>query len=105
VYPTPAQNGTFTVPYYGIPADVPVETTAGTTTTIAIPEGYEPLLTAFVVYQAWLSDGDPRWEQQNARYEAELESFEQATVRFAEAAGEINPSSGIFGDVFDEEWV
>lgn len=105
VYPTPAQTGTFKVPYYGIPADIPVETTAGSSTSIAVPEGYESLLVMFVVYQAWLSDGDPRWEQQKAMYEAELESFEAATVRFAEAAGEINPSAGIFGDMFDEEWV
>src|SRR5690606_14863497 len=43
VYPTPSQGGSLIVPYYGIPADVEVDTTAGTATSIAVPEGFESL--------------------------------------------------------------
>jgi hypothetical protein len=67
VYPTPSEDGDFTVHYYAIPADLDTEA-SDITTNVDVPMGWEDCLVDYCIFTAFKSSRDPRWESYKTDY-------------------------------------
>lgn len=94
VYPIPSQTGTLTIHYYRLP--VPLSLTGSdANTSVDLPQGWEDLVVDYAVYQALLSDADPRWTNYKDMYEQKLTALSDAAIRYVDQVGMIDTGSAL----------
>jgi hypothetical protein len=99
LYPKPSQNGTLTVYYYRVPADV---TSDGAT--VPVPNGWEDLVVEYATYLAMRRDRDDRWKEARQAYEQHLDAMMLLTRRWSDQAGEITPSGSLMPEWLVGGW-
>jgi hypothetical protein len=104
VAPIPSAAGTFTIHYYGVPAEMTTATTGSDSTSVYVPEGYERAVVFYVVYSALMSDADPRWQEYKQHYESTLAALEEAAVRFGDQAGSLGGPAPYPLFAYQEDW-
>lgn len=88
LYPTPSAAGTITVHYYAVPDELNTDT-SDANTAVEVPMGYERLVVDYAAYTAFMMDGDPRWQNQKALYEQNMEALQELAVKFTDQTGAI----------------
>lgn len=90
VYPVPAQPGQFTYFYYRTPRQV-----SASTDYLDIPEGTEPILRAYVRYNARRRAGDPAWQDDLTIFQDGINDLLTASRNWTDNAGMFT-SGGVF---------
>lgn len=107
VVPIPAVAGTFNIDYYGIPDDLATDGTAEDTG-LTIPLGFEAAIVHFAIFNALMSDRDPRWQEYRALYQEEmgqLTELSETGVPFTDQVGSLGGERmPTLNSPFDEEW-
>lgn len=96
VFPGPSVAGTLRLWYYKLPAALATATNADAAVNVGIVDGWEDVLIDGVEYKARRRDGDSSWTEAKQEYEQHLEAMMEATLRFADAAGQISTPSGSY---------
>lgn len=94
IYPTPAIAGTFNVYYYRLPADLAVDGSAAAST-VETPQGWQDVIVDYAFYTALLRDGDPRYQEAKASYDARLMDLYATATRWTDEAGMVSAAGSM----------
>lgn len=86
LYPSPSSNGQLNVYYYRLPADLATDGSADNTN-VDVPEGWWDLIPKYCEFVAMRKDGDQRWQDARALYEAQLDGLIEHSRRWTDQAG------------------
>lgn len=92
VYPTPSIGGDCTLYYYAIPDKLDEDTTADANAELALPEGWDDVITVFAEYHALRRDRDQRWQEAKQLYDERLNHLMNVSNRHSDQAGRLVPT-------------
>lgn len=95
LYPTPSRAGVMSIYGFRLPIERATATNADAAAIIELPEGWEDLVVEYVLYQAWLKDGNPNWQAAKQLYDEKLDAMYQMTRRWSDQAGMITSDTGL----------
>ena len=91
LYPVPSVSAAeIRVLYYRFPANLATADTTDALKDVDIPTGYEDVLVDGVEAKALRKGRDPRWQEAQALYEANLAEMAHLTMRFTDQAGQVD---------------